>query len=149
MTGETVSVGGFDDETGGGHGGEAFVERGGANAARCSQFGERPGLAAACKGCGDTLINGSRFDAALGLAIGLDRLESQGSVALDQFKHHARHGGSGAMLDGQDDAIVTVTPEIQVGIAPGMELRGSAQRLPGADGAGSLLGVVHEHDGTA
>jgi hypothetical protein len=51
-SGETVSVGGFDDETGGGHGGEAFVERGGENAARCSQFGERPWLAAACKGCG-------------------------------------------------------------------------------------------------
>ena len=39
------------------------------------------------------------------------------------------------MFDGQDDAIVTVTAEIEVGIAPGMELRRSAQGLPGADGA--------------
>jgi hypothetical protein len=26
------------------------------------------------------------------------------------------------MLNGQDDAVVTVTPEIEIGIAPGMEL---------------------------
>ena len=32
-TGEAVSVGGFDDEAGGGHGGEAFVKSGCADAA--------------------------------------------------------------------------------------------------------------------
>lgn len=147
MTGETVAVRGFDDETSGGHSGEAFVERGGANAAGRAQFGERPGLVSPCKGGGDALIDGRRVDAALGLAIGPHRLESQGVVVLDQFKGNARHGGGGPMLNGQDDAIVTVAPEIEVGIAPGMEFRGSAQRLPGADGAGSLLGVVDEHDG--
>ncbi len=51
------------------------------------------------------------------------------------------------MFDGQDDAIVTVTAEIEVGIAPGMELRRSAQGLPGAEGAGALFGVVDKHDG--
>jgi hypothetical protein len=34
-TGEAVTVGGFDDEAGSDHGGEAFVESGGANAAAC------------------------------------------------------------------------------------------------------------------
>ena len=51
------------------------------------------------------------------------------------------------MFDGQDDAIVTVSAEIEVGIAPGMELRRSAQGLPGADGAGSFFGMVDKHDG--
>ncbi len=41
-SGEAVSVGGFDDEAGGGHGGEAFVESGGADAAGCAQLGEWP-----------------------------------------------------------------------------------------------------------
>src|ERR1700722_5090103 len=47
-TGEAVAVGGFDDEAGRGHGREAFVERGGADAARGAQLGERPGLIAVC-----------------------------------------------------------------------------------------------------
>ena len=144
VTGEAVTVGRFDDEAGGGHGREALVEGGGADAAGCPQFGERPGLLAVGEGCGDALIDGSWFDTALGLAIGLDRLEGKGVVALDQFKRNARHGSSGAMFDGQDDAIVAVAAEIEVGIAPGVELRRSAQGLPGADGAGSLFGMVDE-----
>jgi hypothetical protein len=104
-------------------------------------------LLAVGEGCGDALIEGSWFDTALGLAIGLDRLEGKGVGALDQFKRNARHGSSGAMFDGQDDAIVTVAAEIEVRIAPGMELRRSAQGLPGADGGGSFFGMVDKHDG--
>jgi hypothetical protein len=62
----------------------------------------------------------------LRLVIGWDRFEGQGVVALDQFNCNARHGGGGPMLNGQDNAIVTVVPRIEVGIAPGVELRGSA-----------------------
>ena len=51
------------------------------------------------------------------------------------------------MFDGQDDAIVTVAAEIEVGIAPGMEFRRSAQGLAGADGAGALPGMVDNRDG--
>ena len=51
------------------------------------------------------------------------------------------------MLDGQDDAIVAVAAEIEVGITPGVEFRRSAQGLTGADGAGSLSGMVDERDG--
>ena len=42
--GEAVAVGGFDDEAGGGHGGETFIESGGADAAGSAQFGEWPRL---------------------------------------------------------------------------------------------------------
>ena len=51
------------------------------------------------------------------------------------------------MLDGQDDAIVAVAAEIEVGIAPGVELGRSAQGLAGADGAGALSGMVDDRDG--
>src|SRR5262249_59182047 len=34
-----------------------------------------------------------------------------------------------------------------VAVAPGVELRGSAQRLAGADVAGALLGMVDDEDG--
>ena len=105
-TGEAVTVGGFDDEAGSDHGGEAFVESGGGNAAGCPQFGERRWLLAADEGCGDALIDGSWFDMMLWRVIGLSRLEGKGVAALDQFKRDAWHGGSGTMLDGQDDTIV-------------------------------------------
>jgi hypothetical protein len=146
-TGEAVTVGGFDDEASSGHGGEAFVESGGANAAGCAQCGEWPGLVAIGEGRGDALIDGIRFDTMLGLVIGLDRLEGKSVVALDQFKRDAWRGGGGTMLDAQDDTIVTVPSEMEVGIAPGVELRRSAQSLTGAYGARALFGMVDEHNG--
>jgi hypothetical protein len=113
--GEAVSVGGFDDEAGGGHGGEALVEGGGANAAGCPQFGERLRLLAFREGCGDALIDRSRLEVGFGMAIELDLLECKGVVTLGEFKCDTLHGGGGAMLDGQDNAIVAVAAEIEVG----------------------------------
>ena len=147
MSGEAVTVGGFDDEAGGGHGGEAFVEGGGADAAGCPQFGERARLCAVGEGCGDALIDRSWPDRALGLAIGLDRFEGESVVSLGEFERHGGHRSGGAVLDSQNDAVVAVASEIEVGIAPGVELRRSAQRLTGTDGAGSLFGVVDDGHG--
>ena len=70
------------------------------------------GLLAVREGCRDAPIDGSRLDIALGLTIGLDRLERQGVVALGKFKGDAGYGGGGAMLDGQDDALVAIAAEI-------------------------------------
>src|SRR3954469_16124533 len=98
VAGEAVTVGGFDDETGGGHGREARVEGGGTDAAGCPQFGERPWLLAVHEGGGDTVIDGVRLERSVGLAIGLNRLEGKSAVALDQFERDAWHGGSGTML---------------------------------------------------
>ena len=145
--GEAVSAGGFDDEAGGGHRGEALVEGGGANAAGCPQFGERLRLLAVREGCGDALIDRSRLGVAFGMAIEMDRLECESVVTLGEFKCDALHGGGGAMLDGQDDAIVAVAAEIEVGIAPGVELRRSAQSLAGANGARTLFCMVDDRDG--
>ena len=113
--------------------------------ARSSENGR--GLLAVGEGCGDALIDGSRLDTAFGLAIELDGLEGKGVVALGEFERDAGHGGGGTMLDGQDDAIVAVAAEIEIGIAPGVELRRSAQGLAGADGACTLLGMVDDRDG--
>src|ERR1700722_8195589 len=77
VTGEAVTVDGFDDETGGGHGREAGGEGGGADAAGCSQFGERPWLLAVHEGGGDSVIDGVRLERSVGLAIGLNRFEGK------------------------------------------------------------------------
>ena len=146
-TGEAVTVGGFDDKAGGGHGGEALVESGGADAAGCPQFGERPRLLAVGEGCGDALIDGSRLDTMLGLAIGLEGSRARALSRWISSSVTPGIGGGGAMLDGQNDAVVTVAAEIEVGIAPGVELRRSAQGLTGADGAGALFGMMDERDG--
>ena len=113
--------------------------------ARSSENGR--GLLAVGESRGDALIDGSRLDAASGWRSALDGLEGKSVVALGEFERDAGHGGGGAMLDGQDDAIVAVAAEIEVGIAPGVEFRRSAQGLTGADGAGSLPGMVDDHDG--
>jgi hypothetical protein len=111
-TGEAVSVGGFDDEASRGHGREAFVERGGADAAGGAQFGERPGLVAVCEGCGDALVNGGRCHVALWRVIGPDRLEGEDVVSLGKLESNAGDGGRGAMLDSEDDTIIAVAAEI-------------------------------------
>ena len=146
-SGEAVSVGGFDDDAGGGHGGQALVERCCADAAGRTQFGEWLGLAAVRERLGDTLIHRSRFDATLGLEIGLDGLQGEDAVALGELERDAGHRSGGAMLGGQDDAVIAVAAEIEVGIAPGVELGRSAQGLAGADGSSAFSGVVDECHG--
>jgi len=144
---EAVTAGGFDDAADRGHGSEALVEGGSTDAAGCSQFGERPGLFAVCEDCDDSLVERGRLDIVLGLAIRLDGLEGECFVALGQFEGDAGDCGSGAMLDGQNDTVVAVAAEIEIGITPGVELRGSAQSLPGTDGACALLGMMDDRDG--
>ena len=77
-SGEAVSVGGFDDDAGGGHCGEALVERCCADAARCAQFGEWSGFLAIGERRGDALIHRCRLDATLGLGIGLGWVAGRG-----------------------------------------------------------------------
>src|SRR5215813_8969665 len=50
------------------------------------------------------------------------------------------------MLDREGQG-VSVAPQIEVAVAPGVELRGAAQRLTGTDVAGALLGVVDDEHG--
>src|SRR5271165_1933388 len=148
-TGEAITLVGLAEAAGGGKGGEALVEGGGADAAARAQLGEwqravdvgECGSDALVDGTGSRRLRGSRFD----------DLERESVGAPSEFERHARHGRSGAVLDGQGDiavfAGVAVAAEVEVGIAPGMELGGASQGLTGADVAGALPGVVDDDDG--
>jgi hypothetical protein len=48
-----------------------------------------------------------------------------------------------------DDAVVAVATQVEVGIAPGVEFRGAAQGLAGAEVSGTLLGVMDDDHGDA
>ena len=52
------------------------------------------------------------------------------------------------MLDGQRQLLAVAT-QIEVAVAPGMELGGAAQGLAGADASSALPGVVHDEHGDA
>jgi hypothetical protein len=57
--------------------------------------------------------------------------------------------GGGAVFDGEGYSVIRVATQGEVGIAAGVELGGTAQRLTGAHGAGALPGVMDEDDGEA
>ena len=59
--GEAVSVGGFDDASGCGHGGQPLVKGGGADSAERSEVGERLGPAGINKGCGNAVVDRPRL----------------------------------------------------------------------------------------
>ena len=50
------------------------------------------------------------------------------------------------MLDGEGERVVAAA-QIQVAVAPGVKLRGAAQRLAVAQAMGGLAGVMHDQDG--
>jgi hypothetical protein len=86
---ETVSVRGFDDEAGGGHGGEALVESGGVDAAGCAQLREWPQFIPVGENRGDTLIDGSRLGTAIRLVIRLlNGPQSKSVIVLSEFERH-------------------------------------------------------------
>src|SRR5271168_1730712 len=144
---EAVAVGGFRDAAGRDHGGEAFVEGSGTNAAGSAEVGEWPWLAGVGENRGDALIDGLLLNGSIGLVIGVRWPQGEGVIALGKFERDAGDGGGGAMLDGERDAIVGVAAEVEVGIAPGMEFGRAAQCLTGSDGSGALPGVMDDGDG--
>ena len=92
---EAVAVGGFGDDAGGDHGGEAFVEGSGTNAAGRAQIGEWLWLAGVGENRGDALIDGFLMDGAIVLGIGLDGPQGEGVIALGKFERDAGDGRSG------------------------------------------------------
>ena len=51
----------------------------------------------------------------------LDEFEGEGRAALDQFEGLRSDAGSGAMFDGQGEAVVGIAAQVEVGVAPGVE----------------------------
>ena len=70
---------------------------------------------------------------------------SAGVIGGQQMERQRRRRRCGTMLDGEPQA-VGPAGEIEVGIAPGPEVAGAAQRLAGNGGA-ALAGMVDEEDG--
>ena len=73
-------------------------------------------------------------------------LKGKGGATLCQLDGDGGHRWRGTMLDRQRE-IIAVAAQVEVGIAPGVELRGAAQRLTGADAATALLGVMDDEHG--
>jgi hypothetical protein len=77
-----------------------------------------------------------------------DDFEREGVTALSEFDRHRLCRRCGAMLDGEGE-IIAVAAQIEIGVPPGVELGGAAQRLTGADTATTLLGVMDDEHGDA
>ena len=91
-----------------------------------------------------------RCSGGFGLRRGLGRpcpAEAQGRplAVIGEFDLDVVEAGGCAVLDGHDDLLVAA-PQVQVAVAPGMELRGAAQGLARSRGA-ALAGVVDQQDG--
>ena len=86
-----------------------------------------------------------QFGVVLQLEANQRGLASAGVIGGQQVERQRRWRGCGTMLDGEPQA-VGPAGQIEVGIAPGPEVAGAAQRLAGKGGA-ALAGMVDEEDG--
>ena len=76
----------------------------------------------------------------------LSETERESIVGSLENERQVRFSGRGAMLDGKREVLVA-SSEVEIGVAPSVELGASAEGLTGAKMAGSLSGVVDEDDG--
>ena len=138
---------GPDEAARGGQRGEALVEgwrcgRGRAHAVRRTEAGGSASVSAVVMRSSTELGGG-----AAGWRRSID-LEGQRIGALREFERDGGHGGRGAVLD-REGEIIAIAAQVEIGVAPGVELGGAAQGLAGADVAGALLGVVDDEHGDA
>jgi len=137
---------------GGREGGEAFVQGGGADAAGAAQRGEGHGAVAVGQCCGDAFVErawarsgGLSTCRSLGR---VDGLQSEGGPVLGQRDGDWGERRCGAMLDGEGE-VIAVAAQIEVGIAPGVELGRATQGLSGAGVAGGFPGMMDNQHGNA
>ena len=118
----------------------------GPDAATGAQVGERKRLSGFGERRRDALIERGSCD---GDGLGpLDHLEGKGRAVLRQLDDERPGRWSRAMLDGQGQFLAVAT-QLEIAVAPGVELGGAAQGLAGADDSPALLGVMDdEHDDT-
>ena len=70
-------------------------------------------------------------------------LQGQGFCALRKFQIDRWQRRCGAMLDGKREFVLEAA-QVEIGVAPGMELRGPAQGLAGTDVTAALFCVVDD-----
>ena len=142
--GKTIAVVGLDEAAGGCKGSDPRVEGGGADAAAATQLGERERSIGVGESGDDALIE--RAWRRRHRITTIDDFEREGITALSKLDRHGRRGRGGAVLHRQGE-IVAVAAQIEIGVAPSVELGRAAQRLPGTSAAGALLGVVDDEHG--
>jgi hypothetical protein len=101
-----IAAGGLSDASSVGHDGEAPVEGGGAHPAEGAQIGERLRPTGFGEGGENALVDGLRSGGRRGVA--LDEFEGECRPALDQFEGLRGDAGSGAMFDGEGEAVVGI-----------------------------------------
>jgi hypothetical protein len=127
--GEPVSVGGVLDATGPGQRGQPLVEGRVTDAALVAQFVDGQGAGGIEQCRGDAFINASGCWRRFGRGLGWTQSERV-TVGV-QLEREARWRSRGAMFDRKAQAVGD-TAQVQIGVAPGVELGGAAKRLAGA-----------------
>ena len=140
---DAISVGTTLKKAGGDHGGQTLVEGSVADAAQRPQFGDRQRLRRVDQCGGDALID--RRGCRCLTCRGCEDLKSERIMVRHEFQVDGGRGRGRAMLDGERE-LGTVAAQIQVRVAPGMELGRTAQRLACAQTAAALFGMMHEQD---
>ena len=133
---EPITITGPDEAASGGHRCEALVERCGTHATARAQLGEWQRVIEIGERRGDALIDGAGWRRWWIAAV--DDLEGERIGALRELERDSGHGGRGAVLD-REGEILAVTTQVEIGVAPGVELGGAAQGLAGADAAGAFF----------
>src|SRR5690349_6721721 len=73
-------------------------------------------------------------------------LQGQRLAGVRKLDPHGLLGRGGAMLDGERE-LVALPPQVEIAVAPSVELRGTAQRLPATRPGGAFLRVMDDDDG--
>ncbi len=118
------------------------MEGGGPDPASGAQVGERKRPLGFGERRRDALLSEGAW-----AATGLARSTASRARAVP-FWTSSMTSGRCAMLDGQRQ-LLAVAPQIEVAVAPGVELGGAAQGLAGAEAGAALPGVVHDEHGDA
>jgi len=123
---------------------EELTEGLGSDAALLVKSGESDGYVGAGEHCED-LVLGRRAGRHRG---GWLLRETERESILGSLENDRQIGfsGRGAMLDGKREALVA-SPEVEIGVAPRVELGASAESLTSAKMTRGLPGVVDEDDG--
>src|SRR5689334_4061589 len=139
-----AAVAGFSDAAGSGERGEALIEGCGADATMGPQLGKGHWGSGRGERCRDAFIQ--RGCRRRWVVIALDELQSESLPRFDERDLHRLQRRGGAVLDRESEGI-SFAAEIEVAVAPGVELGSTAQRLAGTNVAGTLLGMVDDEHG--
>ena len=144
--GEAIAIGGLDDAAGGRQRGKPLIEGGSTDATVGPQLGEEERSMSVGERGRDALVERA-WHRCRGFAT-IDDLKRKGLARLRQLDRHRLRRGGGTMLN-REDEMITIAAQIEVAIAPGVELGGAAQRLARAGASATLLGVVDDEDSEA